>query len=88
LSTNDGTILLQGLSFWVLISLEAVVSLQRSLRQFWAAEQAQDLVEYSMILAVVVLAVVGVSGILARPMNSIWTVTNENLSSALSVANH
>jgi len=41
-----------------------------------------------MILAVVVLAVVGVSGILARPMNSIWTVTNENLSSALSVANH
>ena len=64
------------------------MSLQRSLRQFWAAEQAQDLVEYSMILAVVVLAVVGVSGILARPMNSIWTVTNENLSSALSVANH
>jgi Flp pilus assembly pilin Flp len=64
-----------------------VVSTQRFLRQFWAAEQAQDMVEYAMVLAVIVLAGIGVSGILARPVNMIWTITNNNLSTAISVAN-
>ena len=45
------------------------------------------MVEYAMVLAVIVLAGIGVSGILARPVNMIWTITNNNLSTAISVAN-
>jgi len=63
------------------------VSIRRSLRQFWAAEQAQDLVEYSMILALAVLAVVGITQTLSHPMNTIWGATNNHLSAALSTAN-
>ena len=57
-----------------------------NLYQFWKGEDGQDLVEYTLLLAMVCLfsaALVISSG---GAMEGIWTTTNDNLASARSVA--
>lgn len=70
----------------VVMNLEAMVWTWLRLQQFWCAEQAQDLVEYTLILALLVLGCVAILGIFMPSVRSIWGGTTNELSSAASTA--
>ncbi|HEY1218056.1 MAG: Flp family type IVb pilin [Bryobacteraceae bacterium] len=56
------------------------------LTSFWNADQGQDLIEYTLLLAFVCLAsaalLIGAGG----KINSIWTTTNSQLDAAATAA--
>jgi len=56
------------------------------LRRFLCAEEAQDLVEYTLIIALFVLASVSVVGIFMPSVKSIWSTTGSELATAATVA--
>ncbi len=85
-STIVSTIGLQATQFWGVMSVEAMVRFQRYLQQFWCVEEAQDLVEYTMILAVFVLACVGVASMLTPSIRTIWSTGNAVLSNGVTIA--
>lgn len=64
----------------------AKVRVHRCLRKFWYSEGAQDLVEYTLILAALAAAFFGLLGMFTPSINMIWTITNNNLSTAASTA--
>jgi Flp pilus assembly pilin Flp len=84
--TIVSTIGLQAMHFWGVMTVEAVLRFQRYLRQFWCIEEAQDLVEYTMILAVFVMACIGVATMLTPSIKTIWSTGNAVLSNGVTVA--
>ena len=50
-------------------------------KAFWQEEDGQDLVEYSLLMAFIALAAVGVLGTVKNSISSIWTSINTQLSS-------
>jgi len=55
-------------------------------RKFWYSVEAQDLIEYTLIIAAIALVFFGVLNMLEPNMKHIWTASNSNLSTAGSVA--
>jgi Flp pilus assembly pilin Flp len=53
---------------------------------FWNDENGQDLVEYTLLLAMVCLASAAMFIDSGGSISGIWNITNNNLSSAKSVA--
>ena len=55
-------------------------------RNFWAEEQGQDLIEYSLLITFIAIACAALIGA-GRPMvNSIWQTGNSDLTSANTMA--
>jgi Flp pilus assembly pilin Flp len=51
------------------------------MKSFWQEEDGQDLVEYSLLMAFIALAAVGVLGTVKNSISTIWTSVNTQLSS-------
>jgi len=68
------------------MNLEAMVWIWLHLQQFWCTEQAQDMVEYTLILAFLVLGCIGIIGLFMPSVKAIWSGTTTTLSTAGSVA--
>jgi len=56
------------------------------LKEFWCTEEAQDLVEYTIIVAVFVLASISVIGIFMPSVKAIWSTNDSELATAATVA--
>ena len=56
------------------------------LRNLWQEEQGQDLIEYTLLMAFVALASAALFIGAGGSISSIWTVTNNQLSSAATSA--
>ena len=52
------------------------------LRNFWADEQGQDLIEYSLLMAFVALASAALFLGAGNSIKGIWTTTNSQLTAA------
>ena len=48
-------------------------------KEFWQDEQGQDLVEYSLLLAFIALAAVGVLSTVKTSISKIWASVNSSL---------
>jgi len=57
------------------------------LRNLWNDEQGQDLIEYTLLLAFVALASAALFIGAGGKINSIWTITNNTLTNAATMAN-
>ena len=57
-----------------------------NLSQFWKEQDGQDLVEYTLLLAMVCLASAALMIGSGEAVHTIWSTTNNNLSSAGSMA--
>ena len=57
-----------------------------SLYNFWKEEDGQDLIEYTLLLAMVCLASAALMIGSSESVHGIWSTTNNNLSSAGSMA--
>jgi Flp pilus assembly pilin Flp len=68
------------------MKLEDAVRVRQCLHQFWQAEEAQDLIEYTLIVAAVALIVVGILSMFSSTTAIIWSHDNTMLSQAISVA--
>ena len=55
-------------------------------RNFWKGEEGQDLVEYTLLLAMICLASAALMIGSSDAVNTIWHTTNNNLSAAHSMA--
>ena len=55
-----------------------------TLNAFWKEEEGQDLVEYSLLLAFIALAAVGLLGGIKNSISTIWSSISSNLSTAAS----
>lgn len=64
------------------MNLEAMVRIHQFLQRFWCAEEAQDLVEYTLILCAFVIACFSVLGIFMPSVKAIWTTAGNDLTSA------
>jgi len=51
-------------------------------KNFWLDEQGQDLVEYSLLLAFIALAAVGVLSTVKTSISTIWSTINSSLAAA------
>ena len=56
----------------------------RAVGQLWTGSEGQDLVEYSLILAFVVLAGAGAMILMGGSIGTLWTVVNNRLASQAS----
>jgi Flp pilus assembly pilin Flp len=63
------------------------VRIERCVQQFWYSDEGQDLIEYTLIVALMVLTIFGLLGIFGPNIKTIWTYSNSNLSTAGSIAN-
>jgi Flp pilus assembly pilin Flp len=52
------------------------------LRNFWNDEQGQDLIEYTLLIAFVALASAALFIGAGKSVTTIWTITNNQLSTA------
>jgi Flp pilus assembly pilin Flp len=52
------------------------------LKTFWNEEEGQDMVEYSLLLAFIALAAVGLLSGIKTSISTIWTSISGNLSAA------
>lgn len=68
------------------MNMEAMVRIRRYLQQFWFTEEAQDLIEYTIIVAVFVLASISVIGIFMPSVKAIWSMNDSELVTASSFA--
>jgi Flp pilus assembly pilin Flp len=50
-------------------------------KAFWSEEGGQDMVEYSLLLAFIALAAIGLLSGVKSSINTIWTTINTNLAS-------
>ncbi len=53
-------------------------------KAFWREESAQDLVEYSLLLAFIALAAIALLSSAGRSTKTVWTTVNSGLLSAAS----
>ena len=53
-----------------------------ALRTFWYGEEGQDMVEYSLLLAFIALAAVGLLSGVKSSISTIWTSISTNLAAA------
>jgi Flp pilus assembly pilin Flp len=60
--------------------------LMRFLCRFWAEDGGQDLVEYSLIIAIFVFLMLSLVGMLSPYIDAMWTAGNSQLASANSSA--
>ncbi|MCC7175788.1 MAG: hypothetical protein IT159_11375 [Bryobacterales bacterium] len=56
------------------------------MKRFWKEEEGQDLIEYTLLLAMVCLASAALMIGSGTAVHGIWNTTNNNLSSARSMA--
>ena len=56
------------------------------LQNFWREEEGQDLIEYSLLITFIAIAVAAVMGAGRPAVNNIWITTNNQLTQANSVA--
>jgi Flp pilus assembly pilin Flp len=56
------------------------------MKQFWQDEQGQDLIEYTLLMAFVALASAALFISSGASINSIWSDSNSELSTAASAA--
>lgn len=56
------------------------------LLKFWKEEEGQDLVEYSLLLAFIALAAVGLLSGTRTTISGLWSTINSTLASASTVA--
>jgi hypothetical protein len=68
------------------MSVEAMVQIWAYLKQFWCTEEAQDLIEYTIIIAVFVLACFSIIGIFMPSVRAIWSMNDSELVTAATVA--
>lgn len=54
------------------------------LNAFWQEEEGQDLVEYSLLLAFIALACIGLMSAAGSSVSSLWSKLNSSLTSAAS----
>jgi Flp pilus assembly pilin Flp len=52
------------------------------LKAFWNEDDAQDMVEYSLLLAFIALAAVGLLSTIKASINTIWASINTTLTTA------
>jgi Flp pilus assembly pilin Flp len=52
-----------------------------ALRAFWYGEEGQDMVEYSLLLAFIALAAVGLLSGIKTQISGLWTTINSTLAS-------
>ena len=60
--------------------------MRRWLCGVWAADNGQDVIEYSLLIAFVALATAVIMGTMSPSISSITSVTNTNLNNAVSTA--
>ena len=60
--------------------------MRQLVQRFWASEQGQDITEYSLLLAFVVLAAAGIFLVSAASVTGIWVTANNTVSQAETVA--
>ncbi len=53
-----------------------------ALQAFWNGEEGQDMVEYSLLLAFIALAAVGLLSGIKTSINSVWSSINSSLAAA------
>ena len=63
-----------------------MVPVSRYLRQFWCKDEAQDLVEYTIILAIFALGCFSVFGLLEPSIKGMWSTSGSELVTANSFA--
>jgi len=63
-----------------------MVQIWAYLRRFWCTEEAQDLIEYTIIVAVFVLASISVIGMFMPSVKVIWSTSDSNLATAATFA--
>jgi Flp pilus assembly pilin Flp len=56
------------------------------LNAFWKEEDGQDMVEYSLLLAFIALAAVGLLTGIKTQISTLWTTVNTNLANAAAAA--
>ncbi len=56
------------------------------IKNFWSAEEGQDLVEYTLLLAFVTLVAAGVFVQVGTSISNIWTKANSHMTAAASAA--
>ncbi|MGB9459164.1 MAG: hypothetical protein WCB12_24180 [Bryobacteraceae bacterium] len=59
-----------------------MVQIRQYLEEFWRTDEAQDLVEYTMIVAVFVLGCFSIIGIFMPSVKGIWSQSGSELTSA------
>lgn len=55
-------------------------------RKFWAEEQGQDLIEYSLLITFIAIACAALIGSGRSAVNSIWLTSNSDLSQGYNAA--
>jgi Flp pilus assembly pilin Flp len=60
--------------------------IEKLLLKFWKEEEGQDLVEYSLLLAFIALAAVGLLSGTRTTISGLWSTINSTLASASSTA--
>jgi len=63
-----------------------MVRVQRYLQQFWRGDEAQSLVEYTIILAIFVLGCFSIFGMFTPSIHGMWSTSGSELNSANSFA--
>ncbi len=56
------------------------------IKNFWSAEEGQDLVEYTLLLAFVTLVAAGVFVQVGTSVSNIWSKANNHMAAAASAA--
>jgi Flp pilus assembly pilin Flp len=60
--------------------------LKQTMQRFWKEEEGQDLVEYSLLLAFIALAAVGLLSGTRSTISGLWSNINNTLASASTTA--
>ncbi len=60
--------------------------MKESIKRFWIADQGQDLIEYTLLLAFVCLVAAAIFIGAGQSTSSIWSIANKHLSNASSAA--
>ncbi|MGA2041074.1 MAG: hypothetical protein ABSH42_17485 [Bryobacteraceae bacterium] len=68
------------------MNVEAMVRIRQYLQEFWCTDQAADLIEYTIIVAVFVLASFSVIGIFMPSVKAIWSASTSELAAAAVVS--
>ncbi len=70
----------------VVMNVEAMVRIWAYVQQFWCTDEAQDLIEYTIIIAVFVLACFSIIGIFMPSVKAIWSANDSQLVNAAGFA--
>lgn len=56
------------------------------LRKVWAEDDGQDMIEYSLLITFIAIAVMWVMGSTRPAVNGVWTASNSDLTQGISAA--